>query len=79
MTITLDRVLEDALCLTGDSRIVLVERLLESVPEDPSIFEAQMATAVGRADELESGAVQGIPGEEGLRRVRESILKRSQS
>jgi hypothetical protein len=79
MTITLDRVLEDALCLTGDTRLALVERLLESVPEDPSVFEAQMAVAVGRAEELESGTVQGIPGDEGLRRVRESIFRRSES
>ncbi|HCN30886.1 MAG TPA: hypothetical protein DIT64_19630 [Verrucomicrobiales bacterium] len=57
MTITVDRVFEDALCLTGESRIVLAERLLESVPHDPSVFEAQLAVAIRRADEMESGAV----------------------
>lgn len=53
--------------------ILLAERLLESVPPDSSIFEAQMAVAAGRAGEMDTGVVEGIPGAEGLRQVRESI------
>lgn len=79
MPVTVDRVLEDALCLTEEGRILLVERLLESVPTDKSIFEAQVAVAVNRAEEMESGAVGGIPGNDALRQVRESIQSRSES
>ena len=79
MSITVDRVLEEALCLTEEGRIVLAERLLESIPPDKDIFETQLAVVRQRASELESGEIKGIPGAEGLCRVRESILKRSQS
>ncbi len=76
MSITVEGVLQDALCLTEDSRILLAERLLESVPPDKAILDHQVAVAVGRAHELESGAVKGIPGTEALKRVRESIENR---
>lgn len=79
MSVTVDQVLEEALCLTDESRIVLAERLLESVPPDRDILEAQLAVASRRAHELESGKVEGVPGAEAVSRVRESILKRSQS
>lgn len=79
MSVTLDQVFEDALCLTDEGRILLAERLLESIPPDKGIFEAQVALAADRADELESGAIKGIPGFDALRHVRESIQKRSES
>lgn len=78
MAITVDRVLEDALCLIEEGRILLAERLLESVPPDKSIFEAQVAVAVSRADEMESGAVEGIHGGEVLRKVRDAIQRRAE-
>lgn len=77
--ITVDTLFENALCLSGDSRLALAERLVESVPPDQSIFEAQLAMAGHRADELDSGRMQDIDGEEGLRRVRESILRKAQA
>ena len=78
MAVTVDRVFEDALCLTEEGRILLAERLLESVPPDKSIFEAQVAVAVGRANEMDTGVVEGIPGADALRQVRETIQRRSE-
>jgi Putative addiction module component len=79
MSVTIDRVFEDALCLTDEGRILLAERLLESIPPDKGIFDAQVSVAVSRADELKSGAVKGINGADALRQVRESIQRRSDS
>ncbi len=79
MSVTVDRVFEDALCLTEESRILLAERLLESVPPDKDIFEAQVGVAASRADELEFGTVKGIPSSDALRQVRQSIQRRSVS
>lgn len=79
MSLTVDYVFEEALCLSEENRILLAERLLESIPPDKSIFEAQVAVAQHRGNELESGQISGIPGPEALGRVRESILRRSES
>jgi hypothetical protein len=79
MAITVTSIYEEALNLSGDSRVTLAERLLESVTPDPKIFEAQLATANRRAAEMESGAVQGIPGPQALQQVRDSIFKLARS
>ena len=79
MPVTIDRVLEDGLCLSEESRILLAERLLESIAPHESILRAQVAVAVQRAKQMELGLVKGVPGEEALRRVRTAILQRSQS
>ncbi len=79
MPITVDSLLEDALCLSGESRLVLAERLIESVPPDPDIWEEQLAEVALRVAELESGAVQEIEGVEALRQVRESVSQRARA
>ena len=77
MPITVDRLLEEALSLSGESRLVLAERLIESVPPEPGLFDEQLAEADSRAAELESGAVQGIEGMEAFRQVREAVSQRA--
>jgi toxin ParE1/3/4 len=57
MSLTLDYVFEEALGLSEENRILLTERLLESIPPDKSIFEAQIAVAQQRGNELESGQI----------------------
>lgn len=79
MAITVERVFEEALCLSDESRVALAERLIESVVPDKSDFEAQVALAESRDAEMESGDVKGIPGGEALRQVREAILKKAQA
>ena len=77
MTMTVDSIFKDALKLSGDGRVALAERLIESVEPDAAVFAVQVAEAMRRAEEMASGAVQGIPGGVALRQVRESILQRS--
>jgi putative addiction module component (TIGR02574 family) len=76
MATTLEEVLEDALELPEDSRAVLVEHLIGSLPSDPAIQEEQLPIVRRRAEELRGGSVKGIPGEEALRLVREAVAAR---
>jgi len=52
--------------------------LIESIEPDAEIVEAQMAVVRRRLDDLESGRLQPFPCPEGLRKVREALLKQSQ-
>ena len=70
MSITVDRLFQDSLLLSEESRIKLAERIVESVEPDPSLFAAQVAEALRRDQEMESGAVEGIPLEEALEHMR---------
>jgi hypothetical protein len=79
MAITVETIYNEALCLSSDGRVALAERLLESVESDPGLLEAQAAIAQQRIEELENGSAQPVPGPEGLKRVRESVRKRSQA
>jgi putative addiction module component (TIGR02574 family) len=78
MTVTVDNLFEEAMSLSDDSRVALAERLIESVDPDESVFKAQIQVAQQRADALDAGTVEAIPGDIALARVRESILRRDQ-
>ena len=73
MTITVDSLLENALCLSDESRLRLAERLVESVEPDPSLFAAQVAEAQRRDQEMDAEGDADIPGEEVLRKVRQDV------
>lgn len=75
MTTTVQKVFEEALTLSEDSRVVLAERLLESVAPSPEIVAEQLEVVKRRIADLESGRVQPVPGPEGLNRVRETLFK----
>ncbi len=62
MTAIAARVFETAMALGDEERIVLAERLLGSVHNDPEIFAEQLQIAKRRVAEIESGMVKAIPG-----------------
>ena len=70
MNITVDRLYQDSLLLSDESRLKLAERIVESIEPDPTILASQLAEAARRADELESGAVKGIPLEAAMEHMR---------
>ncbi len=76
MPTPLEEVLEDALELPEDSRAVLVEHLIESLPLDPTIQDEQIAVVRQRAEDLRTGKVKGIPGDEVFRHVRDAVAAR---
>ena len=67
-----------AIKLPKRERLRLARKLLETVPiedgkEDPEILDAWIAEAERRADELESGAVIGVPAAEVFKRLRTKL------
>jgi putative addiction module component (TIGR02574 family) len=80
MNLTLQEILEAALQLSEDERIVLAGQLLESVTPasgDAEWTEEWSAEIMRRWNELESGAAQALPWSEVDRQLREMIADRS--
>lgn len=74
---SLKELTEEALRLTPDERIVLAESLLLTIDEahDSMVDEATMKELERRLEDLDSGKVVGIPVEEALREIRESLKR----
>lgn len=70
MIITVDRLFQDALLLSDESRLKLAEQIVESVEPDESLLRHQLAESTRRAAEMESGAVKGIPLSDALEHIR---------
>ena len=77
MPVTVDRVYNDALLLPDESKAYLAERLVEylATHSDDDLELLHLDTAKRRRDELCSGKVQPIDGEEALARVRFLLLQ----
>ena len=75
MPTALDQVEAQALALNDKERADLAERLVESLarPVSRAAEEAWLAMARQRRDEIRSGAITGIPGEEGSAMVRKLV------
>lgn len=74
---TVDEIFNEALTLPNASRVRLVEKLMESLSFDEdtthideSIQELWIEEAKKRIEEIRSGAVKPIPGQEALARSR---------
>ncbi len=76
-SLALEQVSLSALELPRPERAVLIERLAGSMDdEDNALSPAWASEAVRRRDEIRSGKVQAIPGDEALARVRRAITNR---
>jgi putative addiction module component (TIGR02574 family) len=73
MDAEIDKLEAEALKLAPGARAALAQRLLASLEEDAEIEEAWAVEIERRIAEVESGAVQVIPIEEALARVRASL------
>ena len=75
MATTLEQVTEQAMALPSESRAQLADLLIESLNGEDlgRIEQLWLAEAKQRRDEVRSGAVNTIPGEQALRTVRESL------
>ncbi len=72
MTPQLSEVLEKALALSTQERGVVIDRLIESLDDEPAEEGAEAAweeEIKRRVDDIRSGKVELIPGEEVLRRL----------
>ena len=73
MPATIDDILPDALALSDDSKLLLAERLLESVSENAGPDEELLAEIARRRAEAEADPSLLIPAEEVLREVRAAL------
>ena len=73
MDTELEKLEAEALKLTPGERAALAQRLLASLEEDTEIEDAWAQEVERRIAEVESGAVQVIPIEEALARVRAAL------
>jgi putative addiction module component (TIGR02574 family) len=72
---TIEQIAEAALALPSESRALLADKLVESL--DSAAFsridQAWVAEAKRRRDDVRSGKVQTIPGDEVLANLRRSL------
>jgi putative addiction module component (TIGR02574 family) len=75
MSLTLDELADEAMQLPSALRVVLAERIVESLDltENDEIQRLWAAEAIRRRDEVRSGRVQPIPGDEVLAEVRRMV------
>lgn len=75
MNITVEQIAEEALSLPSEARALLADRLVESLDpaEDGYIRQLWIKEARRRVDEVRSGEVPTISGEDVFAQVRASI------
>ncbi len=77
MATSVEKLIEQAMTLPGESRAQLADLLVESLEADDlgRIDRLWTAEAKRRRDEVRGGQVDAIPGDEALRNVRESLRR----
>lgn len=75
MSMTVGQIAEEALSLPSEARALLADRLVESLDpaEDGYIHQIWASEALRRRDDVRSGRVETIPGDEALARVRRAV------
>ena len=77
MSMTVEQIVDEALGLPSEARALLADRLVESLDpaEDGYVRQLWMAEAFRRRDEVRTGRVRTVPGEEGLAQVRRAVAQ----
>lgn len=77
MGMTVEQISEEALSLPSGARALLADRLAESLDpaEDGDTRRLWVAEALRRRDDVRSGRVKTIPGDEALARVRRAVAR----
>lgn len=75
MPMSIDQIAAEALALPSEERALLADRLVESLEaaESNRIDRLWMEEAKRRREEVRSGRVQTIPGDEALAQVRRAL------
>ncbi len=72
MPLTVEQIAEEALSLPSEARALLADRLVESLDpaEDGYVQQLWASEARRRRDDVRSGRVETVPGDEALEQVR---------
>lgn len=75
MSLTFEELTEEAMQLPAESRVLLADKLVESLDsEQPDQIQQLWATeAIRRRDEIRSGQVHSVQGEQVLEEVRRLV------
>lgn len=75
MSMTVKQKYEEALRLPDEGKVILAEQLIEYVEShiDKNLERIHLDTAKRRRDEMRSGNVISLDGEEALARVRQTV------
>ena len=75
MPLTLDQIAEEAIKLPPESRALLADKLVQSLESEElsAIQQLWSAEAIRRRDEIRSGQVKAIPGEQVVEEVRRLV------
>ena len=73
MTMSIESLEAEVLGLSSAERSRLLDRLIASLDADPAVEDAWMQEAKRRDEEIESGAVQAIPGDATVARLRAAL------
>ena len=75
MGLSVEQIAEEALSLPSEARALLADRLVESLDPAEGGYIKQLweAEARRRMEEVRSGRVQPVPGDEALARVRRAL------
>lgn len=76
MIASIDSIFEDALALSDESRLQLVERLVSTIESDPSLEAEQIQEVQRRMEDVRSGRVKPIPGEQVFAEIEQSLAAR---
>ena len=76
MIATLDTLFAEAMSLTDDARLQLVERLIPTIQSEPSLEAEQVQEVQRRIEEVRSGRVKTIPGAQVFQEIEESLAAR---
>ena len=77
MATTVEQLVEQAMTLPSESQARLADLLMESLEGDDlgRIEQLWITEAKRRRDEVRTGKVETVPGEEALRQVRDSVRR----
>ena len=77
MSLTIEQIAEEALSLPSEARALLADRLVVSLDplEDGYMRQLWIAEARTRRDDVRTGLVKTVPGQEALERVRKSVTR----
>jgi hypothetical protein len=75
MSMTAEQIYQEAIQLPNESKVSLAERLVEYLEShiDSDLERIHLDTAKRRRDEIRSGQVQPVDGEQALARVRRLV------
>lgn len=75
MPLTFDQLTEEAMQLPATSRVLLADKLVESLESEQldEIHRLWAAEAIRRRDEVRAGKIQAVPGEQVLDEVRRLV------